>query len=96
MQDFETVQKIYQIVSKYHKNFAILHCVSAYPTPSKEINLNVIKLYKKQFPDISIGYSGHEMGVHISTAAVALGSKVIKKRPLFCWYITFFRFLKGI
>lgn len=77
MQEFETVKKIHATVSKYHKNFSLLHCISAYPTPHKEINLNVIKLYQQEFPDIIIGYSGHELGIHISTAAVALGSKVI-------------------
>lgn len=76
MQDFQTVNKIYNIVSKYHKNFALLHCVSAYPTPYDEINLKVITKYIKEFPDIIIGYSGHELGIHISTAAVAIGAKV--------------------
>lgn len=77
MQQFETVKRLYTTVSKYHKNFALLHCISAYPTPFRDVNLNVIKLYQKEFPDITVGYSGHELGIHISTAAVALGSKVI-------------------
>lgn len=79
MQTFENVKEIYKIISKYHRDFALLHCVSSYPTPYEEINLNVIQLYKKEFPDIVIGYSGHELGTHISTAAVALGSKVCNK-----------------
>ncbi|CAH1155220.1 unnamed protein product [Phaedon cochleariae] len=79
MQTMEKVRDIYQTVSKYHKNFALLHCVSSYPTPFEDINLNVINLYKKEFPDITIGYSGHELGIHISTAAVALGCKIIER-----------------
>lgn len=35
--------------------------------------------YQKEFPDIPIGYSGHESGVSISVAAVALGAKVIER-----------------
>lgn len=77
MQTYDTVQKIYETVSKYHKDFTLLHCVSAYPTPYEDVNLSVLKLYSSAFPDISIGYSGHELGIHISTAAVALGAKVI-------------------
>lgn len=77
MQDLKTVEDIYCLVKKYHKRFALLHCVSAYPTPLEEINLNVLDLYKNRFPDIPIGYSGHEMGVYISLAAVAMGAKVI-------------------
>lgn len=35
--------------------------------------------YQKEFPDIPIGYSGHESGINISVAAVALGAKVIER-----------------
>lgn len=35
--------------------------------------------YQKEFPDIPIGYSGHESGISISVAAVALGAKVIER-----------------
>lgn len=76
MQNFDTVKRIYNTVSKYHKNFAMLHCVSSYPTPDADINLNVIELYKMEFPEIVVGYSGHELGIHITTAAVAMGAKV--------------------
>lgn len=78
MQNFDTVRKIYDTVSKQHKNFALLHCISAYPAPYEDINLNVLQLFKSEFQDIPIGYSGHELGIHISTASVALGSKVIR------------------
>lgn len=76
MQNCDTVKKIYDTVSKHHKNFALLHCVSAYPTPYEDINLNVIKLFRTEYPNIVIGYSGHELGIHISTVAVAMGAKV--------------------
>jgi hypothetical protein len=33
-------------------------------------------MYKQEFPDIPIGYSGHELGSAISVAAVALGAQV--------------------
>lgn len=35
--------------------------------------------YQKEFPDIPIGYSGHESGISISLAAVALGAKVVER-----------------
>lgn len=77
MIDLETTEEIYNLVSKYHKNFALLHCVSAYPTPYEDINLKIIPELKQKFSDIVIGYSGHEIGTHISACAVALGAKVI-------------------
>lgn len=76
MSEFENVEKIYRCIRKVHKNFALLHCVSAYPPPPSEINLNVINLYKQKFPDVIIGYSGHEVGIGISIAAVTMGAKV--------------------
>lgn len=35
--------------------------------------------YQSAFPDIPIGYSGHETGIAISVAAVALGAKVVER-----------------
>jgi len=76
MQDFETVKEAVRTIQMHHSDFAILHCVSAYPTPLEDVNLSVITLYKQEFPGITVGYSGHEMGIFISIAAVALGAKV--------------------
>ena len=60
-------------------NIALLQCVSTYPTPPEELNLNVIKTYKKKYPEIIIGYSGHETGLSTTYAAVALGAKIIER-----------------
>ncbi|KAF5270388.1 hypothetical protein FQR65_LT05576 [Abscondita terminalis] len=79
MQNFDTVNTAYQTVSRYHKKFCILHCVTAYPTPLEDINLNVLKLYEEKFDDVPIGYSGHEVGIDMSVAAVSLGAKVIER-----------------
>lgn len=76
MSNLLQVTKIYQTVTKYHTNFALLHCTSAYPTPLEDVNLRVINLYKTTFSDIVIGYSGHELGEQASLGAVALGAKV--------------------
>ncbi len=35
--------------------------------------------YQKEFPDIPIGYSGHESGISITVGAVALGAKVVER-----------------
>ncbi|TSN95670.1 Sialic acid synthase [Bagarius yarrelli] len=46
-------------------------------TPSG--NNNDDNEYQKEFPEIPIGYSGHEMGISISLAAVAMGAKVLER-----------------
>jgi len=66
-------------VKEHNQNFAILQCTSAYPLEAEDVNLRVITEYQKEFPDIPIGYSGHESGISISVAAVALGAKVIER-----------------
>ena len=72
----ELVRKIYNLLKNKKSEFCLLHCVSSYPTPLDQVNLNVLDSYLKEFPDIPIGYSGHELGNIISLAAVAKGAKV--------------------
>ncbi|KAJ8001020.1 hypothetical protein DPEC_G00186470 [Dallia pectoralis] len=79
MQSMETMRRVYQTVRKHNESFCILQCTSAYPLEPEDVNLRVIAEYQKEFPDIPIGYSGHESGIHISVAAVALGAKVIER-----------------
>ena len=58
---------------------AVLHCVSSYPTPTNELNLNVIKTFQSKYPNLIIGYSGHETGLSTTYAAVAMGAKIIER-----------------
>ena len=61
------------------KNLAILHCNSSYPAKYDQLNLNMIKKFKKMFPRSIIGYSGHEIGLSPCSAAVVLGAKIIER-----------------
>ncbi|KAJ1219306.1 hypothetical protein NDU88_006875 [Pleurodeles waltl] len=79
MQSMDTMRRVYQIVKPINPNFCILQCTSAYPLNPAHVNLRVIKVFQEEFPDIPIGYSGHEGGIAISIAAVALGAKVVER-----------------
>ncbi|XP_058496633.1 sialic acid synthase-like [Solea solea] len=79
MQSMETIRRVYNTVKEHNKNFTLLQCTSAYPLDPKDVNLCVIKEYQKEFPDVPIGYSGHEQGIYISVAAVAMGAKVVER-----------------
>jgi len=57
---------------------AILHCVSSYPTPNEEINLRLILELKKKFGK-RVGYSGHELGILPTLAAVSIGASVVER-----------------
>ena len=74
-------QEVYKVWSEKNINpgLALLHCVSSYPTPPEQANLNAITTLKKQFPEQIIGYSDHTLGIEVSIAAVAMGATVIEK-----------------
>jgi len=58
---------------------ALLHCVSIYPLPDEKANLSAIEAMKMKWPEISIGYSDHTIGIEACTTAVALGARIIEK-----------------
>ena len=58
--------------------YALLHCVSGYPTPIEEINLSRIRSLKKLF-DCEVGLSDHTQGNLASTLAITFGAKIIEK-----------------
>tara|TARA_B110000003_G_scaffold270904_1_gene304134 strand:+ start:614 stop:1624 length:1011 start_codon:yes stop_codon:yes gene_type:complete len=57
---------------------SILHCTSQYPADIYDLNLNAIKTLKEKF-NVRVGYSDHTQGIHIATAAVSLGARIIEK-----------------
>ena len=58
--------------------FALLHCISAYPTPPEEANLARIPALAARYR-CPIGLSDHTLGVEVAVAAVALGAAIIEK-----------------
>lgn len=66
-------------IEKIHKKIIILHCVSGYPTPESEANINKINLLKVKFPNKILGISDHTDDINSSLTAVAMGAKVIEK-----------------
>lgn len=89
----EMVQRIVEIMQSFGKvNYSLLHCVSSYPTEPKDVCLDMLNYYRKKFPGLSIGYSGHEKGIAISVAAVLLGAKVSYFLKVVWLYMT--RFLR--
>lgn len=78
-----------QVLTKYHSNISILHCVSEYPTQYKNVNLNTIRYLLENYGEYTIGYSDHTIGIATPVAAVAMGARVIEK------HITIDRKMKG-
>jgi len=49
----------------------LMHAVSVYPAKDSALNLSAISTLQKEFPDLPVGYSGHEVGVLPTVIAVA-------------------------
>ena len=89
MADMKMVQAAYSQVNQINNQIAILQCTSTYPSAFSEVHLNVLQTFMKEFPNTVIGYSGHEQGIAIPPAAVALGAKIIER------HFTLDRTMKG-
>ncbi len=60
------------------ERLAVLHCVSAYPTPLEQANLTAIPTLAADLDPITIGYSNHVIGPEAPIAAVALGARLVE------------------
>ena len=56
----------------------LLHCVTAYPTPTDQVNLRAMITMREAF-GAPVGFSDHTLGIEVSLAAVAMGACVIEK-----------------
>lgn len=60
-------------------NLLLAHATSSYPCKNEELNLRMIETLRKKYPTIPIGYSGHEVGLAPTWAAVALGACFVER-----------------
>jgi pseudaminic acid synthase len=60
------------------QDLVLLHCISSYPAPVEQSNLNTIPDLEKRFNTL-VGLSDHTMGTTVATTSVALGAVVIEK-----------------
>ena len=80
--NIDEVRKIYNKVNKINSKICIMQCNTNYTGSNenfKYINLNVLKSYKKYFPNAILGLSDHTVGHETVLGAIALGAKVIEK-----------------
>ena len=77
MASLKNVIDAVKIFKKYKCPFVLMHCVSTYPCPEDELNLNLIKSYQNKFK-CETGYSGHESSVS-TILAWFLGATVIER-----------------
>ena len=78
MSTLDEIDETVNLIKKYDCPFILFHCVSSYPQSPEESNLRLMKILEERYK-VPIGYSGHEIGIHISLAAIALGAKAIER-----------------
>ena len=88
MSTMEQIEKAVKIFKDYGCSFELMHCNSSYPTEDFNSNLSCIKTLRERF-DCNVGYSGHEKGIQITLAAVALGATSIER------HVTLDRYMYG-
>ncbi len=78
-----------EVITRYHQEISILHCVSQYPTHPDNLNLNSITYLKQHYGTYHIGFSDHTIGIVAPVAAVCMGAEIIEK------HVTIDRRMKG-
>ena len=69
-------------IRKMNKQLCIMQCNTNYTAENDNfnyLNLNVLKAYKKKFPDIVLGLSDHTPGHSSVLGAIALGARMVEK-----------------
>lgn len=76
MSTFEEIDQAVQLLGP--DNLLIAHSTSSYPCPPEELNLRMIHTLQERF-QVPVGYSGHEVGLQTTLAAVTLGASFIER-----------------
>ena len=61
------------------QDLVMMHCTSTYPCEPEELNLKMIETLRAKYPNIPIGYSGHEVGLIPTAIAVAFGACMVER-----------------
>ena len=76
MSSIEEIDKAVSLLNKVP--LAIAQATSTYPAEASELNLRAIQTFAEKYK-VPIGYSGHERGLQVTIAAVALGATFIER-----------------
>ena len=78
MSSIQAVDEAVEIFKKANCPFELMHCVSTYPMLDEDANLLRINSLRERYK-CAVGYSGHEVGLAVSMAAVALGATSLER-----------------
>jgi sialic acid synthase SpsE len=79
MNNINSITPAVKILKKRKVPFALLHCVSMYPTPYGEVRLGSLNEIRENFKNVVIGLSDHSIGIYTCLGAVSLGASILEK-----------------
>lgn len=83
------VRRAFEAVYPINRQLCIMQCTAGYPPAWEEMNLRVIETFRKEFPEIVIGFSSHDSGIAMAVAGYVLGARMVEK------HFTLNRAMKG-
>ena len=78
MAKHEEVRETVTLLEELNVEYALFYCVSAYPTPMEEVELDTIDELRSEF-EVPVGFSDHTLGTEASVVAMAKGADIIEK-----------------
>lgn len=78
MSEEKEIERTVDFLREHDATFGLLHCRSTYPAPFRNLNLSFINRLMEEY-DVPVGYSGHERGIAVSTAAVAMNASIVER-----------------
>ena len=77
MSTLEQIHRAVEVLGQ--ENLVLMHCVATYPAQDDDLQLNVIRTLQREFPEVPVGYSGHDYGTTMSVCARALGACITER-----------------
>ena len=79
MNNLYSISKAAEILERYHVPYALMHCVSIYPTPYNKVQLGALNDLSNRFPKAVLGLSDHSLKNYACYASLALGTSILEK-----------------
>jgi len=73
----EDLDKVVAFWEHRQRDFCLMHCVGSYPTPTSQLELNQIDLFKQRYAGVPIGYSTHEDPDTTDAVKIAIGKGTV-------------------
>lgn len=79
MNNLDSIEKAVEILERRGVQYALLHCVSMYPTPYDRVMLGAIDDLKERFPNAVLGLSDHSLGNYTCFGSIPYESSILEK-----------------